>query len=62
MSQTPVGLHECFFEEIGEPAKDKSRPPNLEDLPDVRTIAPIAAKYGIEVPPPIRLADGEEPK
>jgi hypothetical protein len=55
-------LHESFFEEIGEPAKDKSRPPNLENLPDVQRIAPIAAKYGTEVPPPIKLADGEEPE
>jgi hypothetical protein len=62
VSQTPVGLHENFFEEIGEPAKDKSRPLDLENQPDVRRIAPIAAKHGIEVPPPIRLADGEEPK
>ena len=62
MSQTPVGLHENFSEEIAEPAKDKSRPLDLENPPDVRRIAPIAAKYGIEVPPPIRLADGEEPK
>ena len=55
-------MHENFFEEIGEPAKDKSRPPDLENRPDVRRIATIAAKYGIEVPPPIRLAGGEEPK
>jgi hypothetical protein len=55
-------LYERFFEETGEPVKDKSRPPDLENPPDVRRIAPIAAKYGIEVPPPIRLADGEEPK
>jgi hypothetical protein len=42
-------LHENFFEELGEPAKDKSRPPDLDNRPDVRRIAPIAAKYGIEV-------------
>jgi hypothetical protein len=62
VSQTPVGLHEYFFEEIGEPAEDKSRPPDLENPSDVRRIRPIAAKYGTEVPPPIKLADGEEPK
>ncbi len=55
-------MHKNFFEEIGEPAKDKSRPPDLENPPDVRRIAPIAAKYGIEVSPLIRLADGEELK
>ncbi len=52
MSQTPGGLHERFFEEIGEEAVDKSIPPVMEGPPDVGRIMAIAARYGIEIPPP----------
>lgn len=52
VSQTPGGLHERFFEEIGEEMKDRCTPPVSEDPPDMETIAKIAADYGIEIPPP----------
>jgi mannose-6-phosphate isomerase-like protein (cupin superfamily) len=51
MSQTPGGLCERFFEEIGEERKDGSTPPVPEDPPDMARIAKIAADYGIEMPP-----------
>lgn len=50
VSQTPGGLHERFFEEIGEEKKDRSTPPVPNDPPDVEGIAKIAAEYGIEMP------------
>lgn len=53
VSQTPGGLHERFFEALGEVAADRFTPPVSEDLPDVASIAVIAAKYGIEIPKPI---------
>jgi hypothetical protein len=40
------------FEEIGEEAVDKSTPPVMEGPPDVGRIVAIAARYGIEIPPP----------
>ncbi len=51
VSQTPGGLHERFFEEIGEEMKDRSTAPVSEDPPDMERIAKIAAEYGIEIPP-----------
>jgi quercetin dioxygenase-like cupin family protein len=48
--QTPGGLHERFFEEIGEKTKDRSTAPVSEDPPDMERIAKIAAEYGIEIP------------
>ena len=50
VSQTPGGLHECFFEEIGEPAMDGSEPPAVGPQ-DMGRIVAIAVKYGIEIPP-----------
>jgi quercetin dioxygenase-like cupin family protein len=50
VSQTPGGLHECFFEEIGEPAMDGSEPP-VEGPQGMGRIVEIAVKYGIEIPP-----------
>ncbi len=52
VSQTPGGLHERFFEEIGEETKDAFTPLGSEDPPDMERIAKIAAEYGIEIPPP----------
>ena len=51
-SQTPGGLHERFFEEVGEDATDKTVPPGAAGPPDFERIAAIAAKYGTEIPPP----------
>jgi quercetin dioxygenase-like cupin family protein len=49
VSQTPGGLHECFFKEIGEPAMDGVGPP-VEGPQGMARIAAIAVKYGIEIP------------
>jgi mannose-6-phosphate isomerase-like protein (cupin superfamily) len=51
VNQTPGGLHERFFEEVGEPATDGSRP-IPEEAPTVERVVEIAAEYGIEIPPP----------
>ena len=60
VSQTPGGLHERFFEEIGEETKDGSTPPGSEDPPDMESIAKIAAQYGIEMPLPGRSYNRQE--
>ena len=52
LSQTPGGLHERFFEEVGEPTMDGSEPLVSEGPQDMRRIIAIAVKYGIEIPPP----------
>jgi hypothetical protein len=49
VSQTPGGLHERFFEELGELATDESRLIS-EGSVDIEKIAVIAAEYGIEIP------------
>ena len=49
ISQTPGGLHECFFEELGKPAEDPSAPPMDESPPGAEKITATAAKYGIEI-------------
>jgi mannose-6-phosphate isomerase-like protein (cupin superfamily) len=55
--QTPGGLYERFFEEVGEAVDgDDGGPPAFEDRPDARTIMEIvevAAAHGIEIPPSI---------
>ena len=51
VSQTPGGLHERFFEELGEPATDRETPPVDEGPPELGRIAGVAVKYGIEIPP-----------
>ena len=60
VSQTPGGLHERFFEEIGEEMKDGSTAPVSEDPPDMERIVKIAAEYGIEMPPPGRSYNRQE--
>ena len=61
VSQTPGGLHELFFEELGEPAKDTLSPVS-EEPPNVQRIGTIAAKYGIEISPlpEVWSGDGKE--
>jgi quercetin dioxygenase-like cupin family protein len=50
VSQTPGGLHERYFEEIGEEeTKGRLTPLVSEDPPDMERIAKIAAEYGIEL-------------
>ena len=53
LTQTPGGLYEHFFEQVGKKAVDGERPPVFEDQPDMRRIVEIAAEHGIEIPPPI---------
>jgi quercetin dioxygenase-like cupin family protein len=49
VSQTPGGLHERFFEELGEEARDPSAPP--PDQSDAQRISAVAARYGVEISP-----------
>ena len=61
VSQTPGGLHERFFEEIGEETKDAFTLLDSEDPPDMERIAKIAAEYGIEIPPhPVGRPKGKD--
>jgi quercetin dioxygenase-like cupin family protein len=48
VSQTPGGLHELFFEELGEPTKD-TLSPVCEEPPNAQRVGTIAAEYGIEI-------------
>jgi mannose-6-phosphate isomerase-like protein (cupin superfamily) len=60
--QTPGGLHERFFEEIGEPATGESSSPVSEGSQDTGRLAVIAAQFGIEVlltPPASQVEPGE---
>ena len=50
VTQTPGGLYERFFEEVGKPVGGELGWFFLEDEPEVANIAAIAAKYGIEIP------------
>ncbi len=47
--QTPGGLHERFFEELGEPVEDQAAPSITESAPGGEKITATAAKYGIEI-------------
>jgi hypothetical protein len=53
LTQTPGGLYEHFFEEVGKPADGDAGRLVFEDRPEVRRIVALAAQYGIEIPPPI---------
>lgn len=55
LSHTPGGLHERFFEEVGEVVTDRTTSP--ADPPDTRDLAAVAARYGTEFAPRTR---GEE--
>jgi mannose-6-phosphate isomerase-like protein (cupin superfamily) len=53
VSQTPGGLYENFFEEVGKPLNGEAEPLDFEDQPDAKRIVKVAAEYGIEIPAPI---------
>jgi quercetin dioxygenase-like cupin family protein len=53
VTQTPGGLYERFFEEVGRPVEGEAGPRFFEKQPDVKSIVAAAAKYGIEISPPI---------
>jgi hypothetical protein len=53
-------LHERFFEEIGEPTVDDSRPPVPADQPEMEKVMAMASEYGIEIPSPDRSYGGQE--
>jgi quercetin dioxygenase-like cupin family protein len=54
LTQTPGGLFERFFEGVGKPVNGNSGPLVVEDQSDVvSNIVALAAKYGIEIPPPV---------
>ena len=59
VSQTPGGLYERFFEDIGEETKDRPTTPVSEDPLDMERIAKIAAEYGIEMMSPGRSHTGQ---
>jgi mannose-6-phosphate isomerase-like protein (cupin superfamily) len=53
VSQTPGGLYERFFEEVGAPVKSGIGPLAFEDQLALQRIVAIAAQYGIEIPTPV---------
>ena len=53
ITQTPGGLYECFFEEVGKPMNGEAGLPGFEERPDVERLVEIAAEYGFEIPVPI---------
>jgi mannose-6-phosphate isomerase-like protein (cupin superfamily) len=62
VSQTPGGLHECFFEEVGEAVSDR-REPRVPVCPEsLASTRGIAARYGIEIPPPEKQTQAKESK
>jgi mannose-6-phosphate isomerase-like protein (cupin superfamily) len=56
VTQTPGGLYERFFEEVGQGASRNVATASLDaGSPEAVRIAEVAARYGIEIAPP---ADG----
>jgi hypothetical protein len=53
LTQTPGGLYERFFEEVGGSVQGEAGPGFFEERPDAESIAATAARYGIEIPPPL---------
>ena len=53
VTQTPGGLYERFFEEVGKAVDDEAGSLVFEDHPEVGRIVEVASKYGIEVLVPI---------
>jgi quercetin dioxygenase-like cupin family protein len=50
MTQTPGGLYERFFEEVGRPGEGEAGPGSFGERSDAESIVATAAKYGIEIP------------
>lgn len=48
LGQTPGGLHERFFEEVGEEAMDRATPPAAVSS-NPRDLVAVAARYGTEI-------------
>ena len=53
VTQTPGGLYERFFEEVGRPVEGEAGSGFFGKQPDVESVVATAAKYGIEIPSPI---------
>ena len=53
VSQTPGGLYERFFEEVGKAVDVEAGPLVLEDQSNPERIVTIGVQYGIEIPPPM---------
>ena len=53
VAQTPGGLYECFFEEVGKPAGGEEGPLAFEEQPEVGRTMKVAAEYGTEILLPI---------
>ena len=54
VSQTPGGLYERFFQEVGKPVDgDDGEPFLFEEQSEARRIVEVAAEHGIEIPPRI---------
>jgi oxalate decarboxylase/phosphoglucose isomerase-like protein (cupin superfamily) len=53
VTQTPGGLYERFFEEVGKPADREAASLDIEDQPDMEKVVKVAAEYGIEIQQPI---------
>ena len=58
VSQTPGGLYEHFFEEVGKPAGGEEGPLAFEEQPEVGRVREVAAEQGIEISPPIAQWEG----
>jgi hypothetical protein len=53
VTQTPGGLYERFFEEVGKPAGGEEGPLAFGEQPEVGRIMKVAAEYGTEILLPI---------
>ncbi len=51
LTQTPGGLYERFFEEVGKPVDVGGQLAFGEQQPEAKGIVKIAAEHGIEIPP-----------
>jgi quercetin dioxygenase-like cupin family protein len=51
--QTPGGLYERFFENVGKPAYREESFIDIADQPDMEKVVEVAAEYGIEIQQPI---------